>query len=100
LGTAIDFSTYEVNYALQPKFAETVAGRWLAQNAWQYGFVLSYTRQGEDRSGYAYEPWHYRWIGRDLSMVLQRDGYLDHPTLIVDDYLRAAEELLAVEGIP
>lgn len=100
LGTAIDFSTWEVNYAVQPRFAETAAGRWLEVNAWQYGFVLSYTRQGEDRSGYAYEPWHYRWIGRDLATILQRDGYLDHPTLIVDDYLRAAEELLAFEGIP
>lgn len=100
LGTAIDFSAGEVNYALQPRFAETNASRWLELNAWQYGFVLSYTRQGEDRSGYAYEPWHYRWIGRDLATILQRDGYLDHPTLIVDDYLRAAEELLAFEGIP
>ena len=98
--SAIDFSTWEINYSLQPKFAETAGGRWLELNAWQYGFVLSYTRQGEDRSGYAYEPWHYRWIGRDLAMVLQHDGYLDHPTLIVDDYLRAVEELLAVEGIP
>lgn len=100
LGTAIDFSTWEINYAVQPRFAETAAGRWLEINAWQYGFVLSYTRQGEDRSGYAYEPWHYRWVGRSLAAVLQRDGYLDHPTLIVDDYLRAAEELLAYEGIP
>lgn len=100
LGTAVDFSTWEVNYALQPKFEETEAGRWLAMNAWQYGFVLPYTRQGEDRSGYAYEPWHYRWVGRELASVLQRDGYLDHPTLIVDDYLRAAEELLAFEGVP
>ena len=100
LGTAIDFSTWEINYAVQPKFAETAAGRWLEINAWQYGFVLSYTRQGEERSGYAYEPWHYRWIGRELAAVLQRDGYIDHPTLIVDDYLRAAEELLAAERIP
>jgi LAS superfamily LD-carboxypeptidase LdcB len=100
LGTAIDFSTWEINYAVQPQFAETAAGHWLELHAWQHGFVLSYTRQGEERSGYAYEPWHYRWVGRELSAVLQRDGYLNHPTLIVDDYLRAAEELLAFEGIP
>jgi zinc D-Ala-D-Ala carboxypeptidase len=99
LGTAIDFSTWEINYSLQPRFAETAASNWLEQHAWQFGFVLSYTRQGEERSGYAYEPWHYRWVGRDLAAVLQRDGYLDHPTLIVDDYLRATEELLAIEGV-
>jgi LAS superfamily LD-carboxypeptidase LdcB len=100
LGTAVDLSTWEVNYALQPAFAETDAYRWLEQNAWQYGFVLSYTRMGEERSGYAYEPWHFRWIGRELAAVLQRDGYLNHPTLIADDYLRATEELLAYENVP
>lgn len=100
LGTAVDFSTWEINYAVQPRFAETEAGRWLEARAWEYGFVLSYTRQGEARSGYAYEPWHYRWIGTELAAVLQRDGYLDHPTLIVDDYLRAVEEILAYEDIP
>lgn len=100
LGTAVDFSTWEINYGIQPRFAETAAGRWLEARGWEYGFVLSYTRQGEDRSGYAYEPWHFRWVGRDLAALLQRDGYLDHPTLIVDDYLRAAEEVLIAEGIP
>src|SRR6185436_10061563 len=88
LGTAIDFSTWEIGYAVQPKFVETDASHWLEQHAWQYGFVLAYTRNGEERSGYAFEPWHYRWIGRDLAAVLWRDGYLDHPTLISDDYLR------------
>ena len=43
LGTAVDFSSWEVNYAIQPKFAETEAARWLEQNAWQYGFVVRYT---------------------------------------------------------
>ena len=100
LGTAVDFSTWEINYALQPAFAETEAGRWLEQNAWQFGFVLSYTRNGEERSGYAYEPWHYRWIGRDLAAVLAHDNYLNHPTLIADDYLRATEEILAYENVP
>jgi D-alanyl-D-alanine carboxypeptidase len=100
LGTAIDFSTWEINYAVQPRFAETEAGRWLEQHAWQFGFVLSYTRLGEGRSGYAYEPWHYRWIGRELAAVLHHDGYLEHPTLVVDDYLRAVEEIVTVEGLP
>jgi D-alanyl-D-alanine carboxypeptidase len=100
LGTAVDFSSWEVNYSVQPGFAETEAGRWLEQNAWQYGFVLSYTRNGEERSGYAYEPWHYRWIGRPLAAVLHQDGYLNHPTLIADDYLRATEEILALENVP
>lgn len=100
LGTAVDFSTWEANYALNPSFAETEAGRWLEQHAWKFGFVLSYPRNGEARTGYAYEPWHFRWIGKDLAMALQHDQYLNHPSLVVDDYLRAIEELLAFESVP
>ena len=100
LGTALDLSTAEIGYAIQPRFAETAAGRWVAQRAWAYGFVLPYPQHGEDRSGYAYEPWHVRWVGRSLAAVLQADGYLDQPSLVVDDYLRAAEEMLEGEGVP
>lgn len=100
LGTAVDLSSWEVNYALNPTFAETEAGRWLEAHAWEYGFVLPYPRNGEERSGYAYEPWHWRWIGRDFAAILQRDNYLQHPSIIVDDYLQAVEELLAFEAVP
>lgn len=98
LGTAIDVSTWEIDYAIQPRFDETAASRWLAQNAWSYGFVLAYPRDKEARTGYAYEPWHWRWIGRPLAAALWRDRYLDHPTLVADDYLRAVEALMDAEG--
>jgi LAS superfamily LD-carboxypeptidase LdcB len=100
LGTAVDFSTWEINYSIQPAFAETAAGAWLAQHGWEFGFVLPYPSNGEERTGYAYEPWHWRWIGRELAAVMQRDGYVGHPSLIADDYLRAAEEILTAEGLP
>jgi LAS superfamily LD-carboxypeptidase LdcB len=100
LGTAVDISSWEVNYALSPAFGETEAARWLEAHAWEFGFVLPYTRTGEERSGYPYEPWHFRWIGRNLAMALQHDNYMHHPSLIVDDYLRAIEELLAFEAVP
>ena len=100
LGTAVDLSTWELGYAIQPRFAETAAGRWVVQNGWAYGFVFPYTRQGEARTGFNFEPWHVRWVGRPLAAVLQADGYLDHPELVADDYLRAVEELLDAEGVP
>ena len=100
LGTAIDFSTDEIGYGVQAAFAETAAGRWLATNAWQYGFVLPYPQQGEQRSGYAYEPWHYRWIGRNLAATLEGDQYMNASDRVVDDYLKAAEELLGAAGVP
>lgn len=99
LGTAVDFSSWEVNYGLQARFAETESGQWLQAHAWQYGFVLSYPKFGEERSGYAYEPWHYRWIGRELAAMLQSERYLEQETLIVDDYLRAAEEVMLLGDV-
>ena len=100
LGTTADLSSWEIGYALRPTFAETAAGRWLAEHAWEYGFIFPYTAAAEARTGYIAEPWHVRWVGRPLAAVLQADGYLDHPELVADDYLRAAGELLDAEGVP
>lgn len=58
LGTAIDFGS------VTGPFAEHPAGRWLADNAWQYGFSLSYPRGYEEFTGYIFEPWHFRYISR------------------------------------
>ncbi len=58
LGTAIDFGSIDLS------FARTPSGRWLAQNAWVYGFSLSYPEGQEGLTGYSWEPWHYRYIGR------------------------------------
>lgn len=41
----------------------TRTGRWLWRHAWRYGFVLRYTNGKEKVTGYAFEPWHYRYIG-------------------------------------
>lgn len=41
----------------------TRTGRWLWANAWRYGFILRYPNGKEKITGYAFEPWHYRWIG-------------------------------------
>lgn len=99
LGTAIDFSSSEMGYSIGTRFEDTVAHQWLKDHGAGYGFVLPYPRDGEPRSGYAFEPWHWRWIGRDLAEVLHEHRYLDDATVVADDYLRALEELLDAEGI-
>jgi zinc D-Ala-D-Ala carboxypeptidase len=45
-------------------WATTPAGGWMKANAWRYGFLMSYPKGGEATTCYAYEPWHYRYVGR------------------------------------
>ena len=65
LGTGIDFRSLggsaPWNYA---DWGTTPAGKWLAAYAWQYGFVMSYPKGAQALTCYAYEPWHYRYVGR------------------------------------
>ena len=69
LGTAIDFRSADRSVAPweDRDWARTDAGAWLAANAWRYGFVMSYPRGATSVSCYAYEPWHYRYFGRDVA---------------------------------
>jgi D-alanyl-D-alanine carboxypeptidase len=95
LGLAIDFTTAQMNYGLGARFAETDTGRWLIEHSWKFGFVFPYTEAAEPRSGYRYEPWHVRWVGRQLAQVMHSDGYLSADFPIPDDYILAVRELMA-----
>jgi D-alanyl-D-alanine carboxypeptidase len=63
LGTAVDFTNAAAGYKLGVPFARTSASRWLGHHAGEYGFVLAYPRGEEERTGYRWEPWHYRYVG-------------------------------------
>lgn len=63
LGTTIDFSTNEIGDALGDSFANTKASKWLIDNSYKYGFMLSFPKGYESITGYKFESWHYRYIG-------------------------------------
>ena len=70
LGTAVDFTDPAAGYKLGVPFARSSASRWLEHHAWEYGFVLAYPRGEEGRTGYRWEPWHYRYVGvRDAKRI-------------------------------
>ncbi len=58
LGTAVDFGS------ISDEFAETAASRWLAAEARRFGFSLSFPKGMTEVTGYAWESWHYRYIGK------------------------------------
>ncbi len=70
LGTAIDFGS------ITDEFAETKQGRWLYAHAAEYGFSLSFPAGYEDVTGYMWECWHYRYIGKD-ACALQKKWFND-----------------------
>ena len=98
LGTTADLSSWEIGYAVRSTFAETKAGQWLAQHAWEHGFIIPYTVAAEARTGYVPEPWHVRWVGRPLAARLWEDGYALRANPTADDVLQALELLLPAEA--
>ena len=86
LGTAADLTTLAVGYDLSEAFGHTPAGRWLADNAHLYGFALSYPAGAEPVTGYAYEPWHYRYVAPDHTATWKASGV----TLV--EYLRGLDD--------
>ncbi|MBO4278062.1 MAG: M15 family metallopeptidase [Clostridia bacterium] len=55
---------------------------WLGENAWKYGFILRYPDGKTDETGYIFEPWHYRYVGKELAEILYADG----EWITVEDY--------------
>ena len=77
LGTTVDFGSPELEPMLgedyvqfHPAFAQTSEGTWLAEHAPEYGFTMSYPDDGFERTSFYYEPWHFRYVGRELAVML------------------------------
>jgi len=85
LGTTIDFTTNSLSGELTG-FEKTKESDWLIENAYKYGFVLSYP---ESNKYYIYEPWHWRFVGVDLAERLNRNEkyFYDLDQREIDSYL-------------
>ena len=70
-GLAADVSAAGQGCAIQVCFAKTKAGKWLAANAWQYGFILRYPDGQTATTGYQFEPWHFRYVGVELATEMK-----------------------------
>ena len=85
LGTAVDFTTKHMGGDLS-SFELTEAYSWLLKNAHKYGFTMSYP---EGNEYYEYEPWHWRFVGKDLARDLRKEGkyFYDLEQREIDTYL-------------
>lgn len=82
-GLAMDVAaTGDGATVLQPSFGGTPAGQWLANHAWEYGFILRYPQGKEAITGYQYEPWHFRYVGKEVAGLMK-----ETPGLTLEEYL-------------
>jgi LAS superfamily LD-carboxypeptidase LdcB len=85
LGTAIDFTTVKTNGLLNG-FDKTPEYKWMKENAYKYGFVISYPY---GNSYYRFEPWHWRFVGVELATKLHElnKNFYDADQRFIDNYL-------------
>ncbi|MGA9173547.1 MAG: M15 family metallopeptidase [Thermoactinomyces sp.] len=73
-GLAIDISSPTANLALDESFGETKEGKWLAKHAADFGFIIRYPKGKTGITGYAYEPWHLRYVGKEIAEEIAEKG--------------------------
>ncbi len=73
-GLAVDVGRADHKCEIAACFAATPEGQWVAKNAYKYGFVIRYKDGSQAITGYIYEPWHLRYVGKDLAKVIQEGG--------------------------
>ncbi len=81
LGLALDILTGSYT-TMDDGFGETEAGKWLAANAQDYGFILRYPKGKEEITGIVYEPWHFRYVGRRYAKEITSLG------VCLEEYLK------------
>ena len=74
IGLAVDIVD-ESNQRLNQYQENTAVQRWLMQNSWRYGFILRYPSDKTDITGIQYEPWHYRFVGKEAARIIYENNW-------------------------
>ncbi len=85
LGTAVDFTTTKTGSTFKG-FDKTPEYAWLQNNAYRFGFILSYP---QGNKYYVYEPWHWRYVGKALATYMHDNNknFYDLDQRFIDKYL-------------
>ena len=73
LGLAVDICDYKYQN-LDDAQADTVTQKWLINHCWEYGFILRYPKNKTGITGIIYEPWHYRYVGKEAAKEITEKG--------------------------
>ncbi len=69
-GLAMDISSKAADYRLLTSFGTTPEGIWVKENAHKFGFIIRYPKGKEEITGYSYEPWHLRYVGKEAARYI------------------------------
>ena len=73
-GLAVDVSVPAQGCAIMTCFGDTQAGKWIADNAWRFGYIVRYEETTQATTGYSYEPWHLRYVGIEIAREYSKNG--------------------------
>lgn len=86
-GLSMDITAASVNYSLTESFEDTPEGTWLRENAHLFGFILRYPKEMESVTGYKYEPWHFRYVGKEIAKEIFKRG------ITYEEFIEEAESV-------
>ncbi len=90
IGLAVDIFSSE-NHELDESQESTETQQWLMKHCWEYGFILRYPKEKESYTDIIYEPWHYRYVGKDAAKDIASRG------LCLEEYLENMQKVKAAE---
>lgn len=80
-GLAIDVTSASMGWGLTQDFIDYADGQWINDHCHEYGFIVRYPKGKTDITGYAYEPWHLRYVGIDVATYIMAND------LTLEEYL-------------
>ena len=91
-GMAMDIGQkHKIN--LEVSFGDTEGGKWCRENCWRFGFILRYGEEWEEITGYKYEPWHFRYVGKEYSKEIT-EANEPYETWMIKHRVKVLKELL------
>ena len=84
---------------LEVSFRDTEGGKWARENCWRFGFILRYGEEWENITGYKYEPWHFRYVGKEFAKEIH-EANIPLETWLIQHRVKVLKEMVSMEITP
>ena len=84
---------------LEESFRDTEGGIWCRENCWRFGFILRYDEGWEDITGYKFEPWHFRYVGKEYAKEIH-EANVPLETWMIEHRVKVLKELIRGDKLP